>query len=64
MVAPGSESGISFNLKPECSPMDGGLQVTRAFSPVCAVIARSVGGSGAVVMLAVQVNQSDMELFE
>ena len=34
MVAPGSESGISFNLNPECSPIDGGLHVTSAFSPV------------------------------
>ena len=64
MVAPGSDSGISFNLNPECSPMFGGLQVTSAFSPVWAVMARLVGGSGAVVMLAVQVNQSAMELLE
>ena len=64
MVAPGSESGISLSLKPECLPMLGGSQVTRAFSPVCGEMERLVGGSGAVVMLAVQVSQSEMELLE
>ena len=64
MGASGSDSGISFILKPVGSPMDGWLQVTRAFSPVLTSIVRLVGGSGTVMRLAVQVNLSDIELFE
>ena len=64
MVAPGSDRGITFSLKPECWPTSGGSQLTTAFSPVCTLMLISLGGSGAVVMLAVHVSQSEMEELE
>ena len=64
MVAPGSDRGITFSLKAECCPTSGGSQLTTAFSPVWTLMLSSLGGSGAVVMLAVHVNQSEMEELE
>ena len=60
----GWETGIKFSLKLENPPRMGATQLTKAFSPLWITISRFVGGSGAIVTLAVQVNQLDMEEFE
>ena len=64
MYASGSESGIIFKLKSECFPIVGGFQLTTAFFPLSTITSRLVGGSGAVVMLAVHVSQSEMVVLE
>ena len=60
----GSERGITFSLNPEYIPTSGGSQLIIAFSPLWTSTFRSVGGSGAVVMLAVHVSQSVMLVLE
>ena len=60
----GSDNGITFDLNPEYPPVDGGLHCIEATFPDNISIERFEGGSGAVVMLAVQVNQSAKLEFE
>ena len=60
----GSDNGITFNLKPEKPPIAGGFHCKLASFPDTTSMDKLEGGSGAVVMLAVQVNQSDIEEFE
>ena len=55
-----SLSGRTLSLKPEKPPEAGGCHLRRATLPSSLSMLRFDGGSGAVVIEAVQVNQSAM----